>query len=489
MTAPKVLLDTNIVIAHIDDEDVDSINAEAACQLIEFVLRLGFIPTVSHGTVSDFDRVEGQRKGRRQDRLKHYRVLDQVPLNSDVTAVFPEASGSQDRADMEVLSAHASGVSAWLVTEDRRMRSRAERAGLPSVLSLQDALDWFSNLLNPGLDHVPQATPVDSYRLELQSPFFDSLRADYADFDDWWRDKVVADQRTCLALGDEQSFEGLAVLKPEAHEHPYGLGPSVLKVCTFKVEEGQAGNRRGELLLRAVVDHARHKGFQQLYLSVLANKESLRYWLPKFGFYELPERNESGELLFAKELTPSSDLDAMDPLDVAKRYGPGVVRVERAYAVPIQPRYHQVLFPDIEAQQSILPDEPCGNAIRKAYLSRSGINQLSPGDLLVFIRTGGKGQTAPTAVGVVESTRRSANPTEIAEAVRGRTVYSYREIQKLCALSSVLSVRFRFDRRVDKLWSMKDLETNAGLTRAPQSIARISKEGTAWIRQELAASR
>ena len=488
MTAPKVLLDTNIVIAHVNDEDVDNINAEAAHRLIDLVLRLGFIPTVSHGTVSDFDRVEGERQQRRHDRLKHYLVLDRVPHNQDVAEVFPREPRVQDYADMEVLSAHASGVSSWLVTEDRRMRRRAERVELAPTLSLQDALDFFSNLLDPGLDNVPDANQVEAYRLNLSSFFFDTLKADYPGFENWWRSKVVAHGRTCLVLGDEYSFEGLAVLKPEPDQHPYGLGSSVLKVCTFKVEEGQAGNRRGELLLRAVIDHARHKQFEQLYLSALEDKESLRNWLPRFGFFELEDRNEQGEILFVKDLVPGSNLAMLHPLDVATRYGPGVVRVERAYAIPIRPKFHRLLFPDIEEQQAILPNEPCGNAIRKAYLSRSGIKRLSPGDLLVFIRTGGKGLTSPTAVGVVESVHRSDDPSEIAEAVTGRTVYSYRDIQKLCDLSSVLSVRFRFDRRVDKNWSMTDLETHAGMATAPQTIAEFSEGGTSWIRHQLAAS-
>lgn len=133
MTTPRILLDTNIVIAHVNDEDSEHVNASAARELVQLILRLGFIPVVSHGTVTDFGRLEGEQKKRRNERLNSYQILKPAHTSSAVTAVFPSNPGAQDQSDIEVLSTHATGVSEFLVTEDYRMRQRAGRADLKSV--------------------------------------------------------------------------------------------------------------------------------------------------------------------------------------------------------------------------------------------------------------------------------------------------------------------------------------------------------------------
>ena len=146
------------------------------------------------------------------------------------------------------------------------------------------------------------------------------------------------------------------------------------------------------------------------------------------------------KLVMVKRFEPPAGADPKDPLDHHVTYGPRSVRVNRLFWVPIQARFHQRLLPDSDAQASLLGNEACGNAIRKAYLCRAMIRGLAPGDTLAFMRTEAGSESHVTAVGVVEKTLVSRQPEELAAFVAGRTVYSLREIRDKCEAGEVLAV-------------------------------------------------
>jgi hypothetical protein len=220
------------------------------------------------------------------------------------------------------------------------------------------------------------------------------------------------------------------------------------------------------------------------YLTAWPRHEKLTGWLEHFGFFHHATQ-ANGEMVMVKQLTPAPGQPPLPPLEHAIRYGPRSVRVGRAYVVPIKASYHARLLPDSDNQLSLLENEACGNAIRKAYLCHAGIRNLSPGDLLLFLRTHTHEQAKVTAVGVVEQTLVSQEPDQVAVFVAGRTVYSYREIHALCASGPVLAIRFRFDRRVDPPWPAPALVSAKVMTRSPQSIATVPEEGARWVREQL----
>lgn len=75
-------------------------------------------------------------------------------------------------------------------------------------------------------------------------------------------------------------------------------------------------------------------------------------------------------------------------------------------------------------------------------------------------------------------------PMRPTESVGGRTVYSYGEIQRQCH-KEVLTVLFRFDRRIDPVWS-RDVLVNAGvMVSTPMSITSVPEAGTTWVRSQL----
>jgi len=480
----RLLLDTNVVIAHEDDDPADPhLNAAEAALLIRMARDLGFELLVSSGTRRDvLQAPEALSASRRRSLDKYYTQLDSVPDNPRVRAEFPATLSTNNRADLEVLSTFAAGVATALVTEDARMRTRAGRAGLRNVFNLEDATDWLAALRQPTLDNAVAAQVVAAYQVNRHASIFDSLARDYHDFASWWQDKVVDQRRHVIILGERDDPTGIAVLKDEAGE--FGLGDRVLKVCTFKVDDGAGSTRRGELLLRALVDFAREQDHQVCYMTVWPHHEKLLGWLTQFGFVE-HITTADGERVMTKTFVPGPAEAPLDPLAHQIRFGPRSILVERAYIVPIQARFHERLFPDSEDQASLLGNEACGNAIRKAYLCHASIRRLEPGDTVAFLRTERHVRARMTAVGVVEETLVSDEPAQVAAFVAGRTVYSYEEITAQCTHGKVLAILFRLDRRIDPPWLGSMLTASGLMASSPQSITTVPQTGVEWLRAQL----
>ncbi|GAA2086150.1 hypothetical protein GCM10009821_29630 [Aeromicrobium halocynthiae] len=80
--SPRLLLDTNVVIAHENDGDSAHANANAAEALVKLARGLGFELLLSNGTRSDFtDAPLALRQRRMRTLEKYYRTLNRVPEN------------------------------------------------------------------------------------------------------------------------------------------------------------------------------------------------------------------------------------------------------------------------------------------------------------------------------------------------------------------------------------------------------------------------
>ncbi|MDO9229705.1 MAG: hypothetical protein Q8M86_01055 [Syntrophales bacterium] len=107
----------------------------------------------------------------------------------------------------------------------------------------------------------------------------------------------------------------------------------------------------------------------------------------------------------------------------------------RIYIVPIYPEYHTELFPDsilrTESPAAFVENEPHRNAISKVYISRSIERNLSPGDIIVFYRTGGFYKGVVTTIGVVENVIDNI-PSELdfIRLCRSRSVFTDKELSK-----------------------------------------------------------
>jgi GNAT superfamily N-acetyltransferase len=478
----RFLLDTNILIPLQDNYQVLEEN------LVNFFrLAQGGGHQLMHHPASllDFERdSDAERKRRNLERVRLWPELqDTAPCPWNTNATSPN-----DACDNQLLYAlHCEAVHA-LVTEDQGIHSKARQRGLANrVYTIQTAEDWLKRLHETRQVALPNIQDVPLHQLtpELSNAFFNSLRQGYPathksiGFDDWFRRKAREDRRAWVYRDEKSDLGALCIYQVQNGEVINDSGEvlkdDALKLCTFKVGELVRGRKIGELFLKAAFRYASENNCQHIFIT--AKREDQSYLLSlllDFGFLERGEYK--GDVVFVKEHpTNIPSIESIEPIDFARRFFPHY-RSDSAvhkFLVPIQPHYHEILFPDYAPHQPKLfaPRGNVGNAIKLAYLCHAITKSIRPGDVLLFYRT--EDEMAITSIGVVEKFEMSQDGAQIASLVSRRTVYSISEIDALAhKLTKV--ILFRLVGHLAKTVSYDVLLCERMVTGPIQSIRKIS---------------
>src|SRR5467141_964940 len=152
----RVLFDTNIFIfrenAHIVPNDLQS--------LLVKMNDLGVKILIHHRSTEDLRRDQNHaRRDIIMSKVGSYSLLES-PLDPMVDPGFIERIGSpsnpNDEVDSAILYAVYRDAVDYLITEDKDVRKKAEKAGLRNrVLSIREALDVFQESRKHGLPHPP----------------------------------------------------------------------------------------------------------------------------------------------------------------------------------------------------------------------------------------------------------------------------------------------------------------------------------------------
>lgn len=236
--------------------------------------------------------------------------------------------------------------------------------------------------------------PKPFAEIDLTDKFFDSLRASYPGFDDWFRRKAAAGEIAITYYEDDVLLDFL-YLKEERDEvtdvHPHLPAKHRLKVGTFKIDS--RGTRRGERLMKKLLDTAIVRNVEEIYVTIFPEQrlQPLIRSFEKFGFVQCGvKRHASGK----EENVYLRDMRCMVG-DTLKDYPFTDIRVSRFFLLSIMPEYHTRLFPDSilknERKYDIIQDNSETNSIYKTYICwMKDTRQLRPGDKLVIYRTNDK---------------------------------------------------------------------------------------------------
>lgn len=473
----RIILDTNVLVAL---EDAGQTAPEVA-RLAELAHEHGVRLLIHPGSLEDLGRDRDvQRQAASISKAGKYPILADPPEppREWIEAVGGSATNPRDLVDNRLLYAIERKCASFLVTEDRGAHRKAARLGIDgSVYYISQAVDalvrLFERITNP-----PTVVNVrELHSLDVSHTFFDSLREDY-DFDEWFG-RVAQQGRQCWVIGDPVSPDAVCIFKEEEIE-----GRAALKLCTFKVGEHRRGRHYGELLLKAAFAYCTANGLEAAWVEVKregGSKDYLIQFLEGFGFEEF-DTPQGDDATFIKRFIPVDG--SLEGIDFHRAYSPAVDWSRPRYVVPIQPGYHDILFPDAPGvQQSMLADENVvGHGIRKAYLSHSNIRKLEAGDVLLFYRSGDL--KAITTVGVVEHAMREIDSERIAGAVSKRTVYSLSEIEQM-ASRETLAVMFRQAFHLRDPISRFELLGEGVLKGAPQQFVELDDARFSKIQDRL----
>jgi Acetyltransferase (GNAT) family len=222
--------------------------------------------------------------------------------------------------------------------------------------------------------------------INLSDPFFDSLKEDYKEFEEWFRRK--ADDKAYY-YEDENGIQAFLYLKME-DEALTDITPPLpknkrIKIGTLKINPH--GTRLGERFIKKALDYAVVNNIKELYVTVFEKHKSLIELLKKYGFEHVAWKttNNGTESVMLKDLNKFTG-------DILKDYPLVSIGNTTPYLLSIYPEYHTRLFPDSilhnESGYDLIKDISHTNSIEKVYICwMDGVLDIKPGDPIVIYRT------------------------------------------------------------------------------------------------------
>lgn len=245
--------------------------------------------------------------------------------------------------------------------------------------------------------------------IDLTDSFFNSLRADYHGFNDWFARK--SEEKAYVLYNDNSKLEAFLYLKfeegPITDVDPIINCNKALKIGTLKINPH--GTRLGERFIKRALDLAINEHADGLYVTVFEKHSTLVTLLFTYGFKIYGDKGSTvnKELVLWKSLLDVSG-------DILLDYPRIIRRGKKKYLLAIFPKYHTRLFPDSILKNErfdVIEDVSHTNSIQKVYVSFApGVSNLSRGDLVVIYRTTDKDglakyRSVATSICVVEEVK------------------------------------------------------------------------------------
>ena len=304
----------------------------------------------------------------------------------------------------------------------RKMMSKEYHGLIDQIKECQDPHVIFNihggnNLIAPNASHAEQKVvekPVDELKnkirnnqerrpmdlqvqrfsdIDLNDSFFDSLRASYPEFNEWYNKKAAAGA-TAYCYYVDNELKDFLYLKIEEEELS-DLTPALpakkrLKVGTFKVDNDNRHTTRGERFMKKIMDMAIAEDVDEIYVTMFPTEElqGLIRMFEKFGFSHIADKPHEGgnaEYVLIKDMATHVDDFKLDYPFVKKASS-------NKYVLSIVPEFHTHLFPDSilknEKKYDLIQDVSETNSIYKIYLCwMQDTRNLKAGDKLIIYRT------------------------------------------------------------------------------------------------------
>lgn len=245
--------------------------------------------------------------------------------------------------------------------------------------------------------------------IDLQDPFFQSLRSDYPGFDEWFRSKSSQD---AFVQYENNKIIGFLYLKVEEQivndVTPNICADKILKVGTFKIEAH--GTKMGEQFIKVIMDYAANENVDVCYVTIYEKHSPLIKLVEQFGFELYGAKGEGiyKENVYLKQMKKIIG-------DINKDFPLVDTSAAKKYLLSIYPQYHSIMFPDsilTTENKNIIRDVSYTNSIHKIYVcSMDQVENLKYGDIVVLYRTAEDGRSAEysavaTSICVVEDVRK-----------------------------------------------------------------------------------
>ena len=451
---------------------------------------------MSDANFADIERDQNiERRELTLSKLRKFPRLQDVALDpeDDLVARFGQIKKANDHCDIQLLGILYRRAADFLISEDEYLRKRAENAGLGGrVLNIADALDFIHRTYEPHPVVLPYIEDVPAYQIDINDPFFDSLREDYSEFNTWFQEKCVKDHRPCWRVILDGKLAGLVIRKLESPEEAdcQIKADKILKVSTFKMASDFQGEKFGEQLLKQILWWSKSNKVGVVYLTAFSKQHMLINLLETYGFQKTKTLND-GELVLEKEmiagLSPDTDYQ-QNPVSYNRECYPRYYDGPKAlkFVVPIHPEYYEILFPEatkkyqqtlfsgISTGENLIP----GNTIKKIYICRSMTNRLGAGAIILFYMTKNDNylnSQSICTIGVIEKIAKATSLNELIVLTAKRSVYSLQQLEEQMNSDQkpIKVIDFLLNVHLEQPVPLGTLMRHSVLKGPPQSISSI----------------
>lgn len=306
--------------------------------------------------------------------------------------------------------------------------------------------------------------------IDISDPFFDSLKADYKEFESWFKRKADAE---AYVFYEDNLLHGFLYLKyedgPVTDVKPHIDCDKALKLGTFKINPH--GTRLGERFIKKALDHAIIMEVDVCYVTIFKKHDTLFNLLKKYGFEEQSVKDTSNgtEAVLVKDFRQIKN-------DILLNYPLINVRGADKYILSIYPQYHSVMFPDSilnNESVDILEDVSYTNSIHKIYVCRMAVNRAARGDIFVMYRTKDPNRSAEyssvvTSICVVEEVKSQDEFRSFDDFFRYATTYSIfdeADLRKWYNIGGCYTVKMTYNAALSKRLIRKTLIEDLGMDR------------------------
>jgi hypothetical protein len=176
--------------------------------------------------------------------------------------------------------------------------------------------------------------------INLNDPFFDSLKVEYQEFETWFERKKSEE---AYILYKEETIDGFLYCKfengPITDIEPNIQCQTALKIGTMKINPHKT--RLGERFIKKALDSAIVMNVDLCYVTVFQKHEGLLRLFQKYGFtlHGNKSTNNGQELVLVKSFAERNN-------DILLDYHLICVKDANKYILSIYPEYHSNMFPD-----------------------------------------------------------------------------------------------------------------------------------------------
>ncbi len=470
----KILLDTNMFIYLEDNTITDS-------KVLELTKRLydsnDYKIVIHPDTKKEINKLKDENKKKIfLSKIAVYKEIDSPPIPDDSFHKLVGCKNEHDKIDNELLFSVQRNCVSYLITNDYGLKNKSKIINLnDKVLSIDEALNHFQIIKDNEIKKPAFVQEKYLHELDLNDNFFDSLKNDYKGFKEWFEKKQLEEKKAYVSF-EENNIMSFLMLKVEENEvdktfeKPFGPGKR-LKVSTMKVSD--TGKRIGETFIKIITETAIKENVDEVFVTVFDKQTHLIEMLKEYGFeFYCKKSTEKSDGTIEKENVLVKNIKK-----TTKEYYPFInVNNKKIFIVPIQEKYHGLLFQESEKSIQLSFDDLKGlntasNSIRKAYLCDSNIKQIEPKSILLFYSSGVK--KAITCLGVVDAVFRNFNSfEELSNLVRKRTAYSQKELKKVYS-DNKLVILFKYYYSFPKYVSYDFLLKNMIVKGPIQTIKQI----------------